>query len=186
MNILDVIANAQGGAAVQQLGSQFGLASDEARSALEALMPALAAGLHRNASSEDGLDDLMSTLAQGRHAQYLENPGSLASAAATRDGNSIHAHVLGSKDASIQVAQHAAREAGITASTLQRMLPLVAAMTMGGLSQKHAAGAGANFSSRESGGGAHSPLTPMLDGQLRTARSGTRDEMGRPPAVAAI
>jgi len=166
MNILDVISSAQGGAAVQQLGSQFGLASDEARSALEALMPALAAGLRRNAASEDGLDDLMSTLAQGRHVQYLENPGSLASAAATRDGNSILAHVLGSKDASIQVAQHAAREAGITASTLQQMLPLVAAMTMGGLS-KHAAGADANFSglANPESGSLLSMLAPMLGGR---------------------
>jgi hypothetical protein len=162
MNILDVIANAQGGAAAAAR-SQFGLASDEARSALEALMPAPRRPPSR--SSEDGLDDLMSTLAQGRHAPYLENPGSLASAAATRDGNNILAHVLGSKDASIKVAQHAAREAGITASTLQRMLPLVAAMTMGGLS-KHAAGAGANFSSlgNQGGGSLLSMLTPMLDG----------------------
>ena len=45
MNILDAIVNAQDGAAVRQLGSQVGLAPDQATTALSALVPALAAGV---------------------------------------------------------------------------------------------------------------------------------------------
>jgi hypothetical protein len=153
MNILDVISSAQGGAAVRQLGDQFGLAPEQTQSAIAALMPALASGLHQNASSESGLGGLLSALASGGHQQYLESPGSLAQPAATSDGNSILGHILGSKDVSRQVAQRASQQTGISAGTLQQMLPLLAAMTMGGLSSQSAG----------PGGGLLSMLSPMLD-----------------------
>jgi hypothetical protein len=58
MNILDAIVNAQDGAAVRQLGSQVGLAPDQATAALSALMPALAGGFQRNIQSQGGLESL--------------------------------------------------------------------------------------------------------------------------------
>jgi hypothetical protein len=53
MNILDAIVKAQDGAAVQQLGSQLGLAPDQTTAALSALMPALAGGFQRHIQSRD-------------------------------------------------------------------------------------------------------------------------------------
>ena len=50
MNILDAIINAKGGAAVDQLGSQFGLGQDQTTAALSALVPALAAGFQKQFS----------------------------------------------------------------------------------------------------------------------------------------
>lgn len=48
MNILEAIVNTQDGAAVRQLGSQFGLGQEQTTAALSALLPALAAGVQRN------------------------------------------------------------------------------------------------------------------------------------------
>lgn len=162
MNILDIITSAQGGAAVQQLGTQFGLGPQQTQSALASLVPALAAGLHQNASSENGLASLMSALTAGSHQQYLENPGSLA--AATSDGNGILGHVLGSKDTSRQVAQRAAQQTGIPVDTLKQMLPIVAALTMGGLSAQ-ARGSGATLAGPGANQGSDllGMLSPMLD-----------------------
>jgi hypothetical protein len=78
MNILDAIVKAQDGAAVQQLGSQLGLAPDQTTAALSALMPALAGGFQRNIQSQGGLESLMVALSSGTHGQYIENPASLA------------------------------------------------------------------------------------------------------------
>ena len=58
MNILEAILDAQGGATARQAGAAVGLSREDTRSALSALVPALAAGLHRNASSSGGLDAL--------------------------------------------------------------------------------------------------------------------------------
>jgi hypothetical protein len=163
MNILDTVLGAQNGAAVNQLGTQFGLAPDQTSSAIAALVPALAAGLQRNMSTESGLSDLVSALASGRHQQYLENPGSLANPSTREDGDAILGHVFGTKDVSRQVAARAAQQTGIDTAILKQMLPLVAAMVMGGMSRQSAGrGAGA-AGAAATGAGLASMLTPLLD-----------------------
>ena len=161
MNILDAILNAQDGAAVPQLGRQFGLEPEQTQSALAALVPALAAGLQRNMMG-GGLEGLATALSTGGHERYVNDPGSLTDAATTADGNGILGHIFGTKDVSRQVAQRAADQTGIDATILKRMLPLVAALAMGGLSrQTTAAGAG----SGAPGGPASlmAMLSPLLD-----------------------
>jgi len=156
MNMLESIVGAQGGAAVNQLAAQFGLNPDQAQTAIAALMPALAAGLQRNMSSEGGLTNLVSALGKGRHDTYLENPSALSQPTTVADGNAILGHVFGSKDVSRQVAANASQRTGIEPSILKKMLPLVAALAMGSLSkQTRTTGATA--------GGLTSMLGPLLD-----------------------
>jgi hypothetical protein len=159
MDILDVILNAQNGGAVRQLGDQFGLKPEQTQSVLSAVMPAVASGLQKNMSSEDGLNSLVSALSGGNHQRYLENPASLTDPAATQDGNGILGHLFGSKDVSRQVAQRASQQTGVDSSTLKRMLPLIAAMAMGGLSRQTAA----SGTGQPSGAGLMAMLAPMLD-----------------------
>ncbi|MEZ5291666.1 MAG: DUF937 domain-containing protein [Vicinamibacterales bacterium] len=173
MNILETLLAAGNGGAVNQLGRQFGLGDDQTAAALSALVPALASGVARNATSTGGLDALLGALAGGNHAGYLDDPGSLARPETTADGNGILGHVLGSKDASRQVAAHAAAASGVSPDILKRMLPVVAAMMMGAMAKRASAapsgsslgaglpgGLGAGPSA---GGGLLDMLTPMLD-----------------------
>ena len=73
MNILDAITNAQGGAAVRQLGQQFGLGEQQTNAALSALLPALAGGMQRNLQGQGGVGELMSALTTGTHQPYDGN-----------------------------------------------------------------------------------------------------------------
>jgi hypothetical protein len=163
MNILDVILNTQDGAAVRQLSSQFGLQPKQTQSALSTLVPALAAGLQRNMASEEGLSSLLSALSGGSHERYLDDPSSLADPSTTQDGNGILGHLFGSKDVSRQVAQQASEQSGVDVGTLKRMLPLVAAMAMGGLSQQSRASGAAAGGASSSAAGLMAMLTPVLD-----------------------
>jgi len=163
MNILDAIVNAQDGAAVQQLGSQVGLAPDQATTALSALMPALAGGFRRNIQSQGGLESLMAALSSGNHAQYLDNPTSLAGPSAVTDGNGILGHLLGSKDASREVASRAAAETGLSADVLKRMLPLAATLMMGAFSKQSGDASTTAAARGGTGGGIAAMLTPFLD-----------------------
>lgn len=166
MNILDALLNAQGGGAVKQLGQQFGLPGDQATAALSALVPALAAGLARNATQDGGMAGLTAALSSGRHGHYLDDPDSLTRAETVADGNGILGHILGSKDASRQVAAQAALSSGIGAEVLKRMLPVVAAMMMGALAKKAGGGAvtaGLGGQAPGVGGGLLDMLAPMLD-----------------------
>jgi len=137
--ILDMLMNAGGGGAVQQVGQRFGLSEDQTSSALSQLVPAVMAGLQRNALQVGGMDALTSALRSGNHGEYLDNPEMLTLEATTEDGNSILGHIFGSKDVSRAVAGRAAEQTGIGADVLKKMLPVVAAMVMGGLSKRTAA-----------------------------------------------
>ena len=161
MNILDAVTSVRGGAAIEQLANQFGLKPQQASAAVEALMPALAQGLQRNMSSPTGLSGLVSALSGGRHEAYLDDPDKLAEPATTADGNGILGHVLGSKDASRSVAARAGEKTAIDPEILKQMLPLVAALVMGGLSRQSRAGAGTDR--KAAGADLASMIGPLLD-----------------------
>ncbi len=160
MNILDVLLSAENGAAVQRLGQQFGLQPEQTQAALGALVPAVAAGLQREIAG-GGLEGLASALASGGHERYLNEPGSLTDVATTQDGNGILGHIFGTKDVSRQVAQRASDQTGIDVSILKQMLPLIAALAMGGLSRQSSARAGVG--SAAGAAGLLSLLSPLLD-----------------------
>ena len=160
MNILDAILSAQNGGAVKQMSQQLELGNDQTMSVLSALVPALAGGFQRNIQSTGGLDALLGALAGGGHARYLDNPDSLAGAAG--DGNNILGHVLGSKDASREVAARAAAQTGLDSSVLKQALPLVAALMMGAMARQ-GAGSPGTLAGVAPGSGLMSMLTPMLD-----------------------
>jgi hypothetical protein len=162
MDLLNTILNAQGGQAVDQLGEHVGLDRSQTMAAIQNLLPALAGGLAKNAAQPGGLDSLMAALASGAHQQYVNDPSQLAQPAAIQDGNNILGHILGSKDVSRSVAAQAAASTGIGPDVLQRMLPMLASLAMGAMSQRGASQSWFNGSA-PSGGGLLSMLAPMLD-----------------------
>jgi hypothetical protein len=163
--ILDMLMNTAGGGAAQQVGQRFGLSEDQTSSALTQLVPALMAGLQRNASQEGGRVALLGALTSGNHAGYLDNPEMLAQEATTEDGNAILGHIFGSKEVSRAVAGRAAEQTGIGADVLKKMLPVVATMVMGGLS-KQAASVSPNPSQETAGGFLSSLLDQNRDGSV--------------------
>ncbi|MEO8482376.1 MAG: DUF937 domain-containing protein [Acidobacteriota bacterium] len=162
MDLLNTILNAQGGRAVDQIGEHVGLDRAQTVSAIETLLPSLAGGLSRNAAQPGGLESLVAALASGAHQQYVSDPSQLAQPAAIQDGNNILGHILGSKDASRGVAAEAAATTGIGADVLRKMLPMLASLAMGAMSQRGAARSWFGGSST-GGGGLMGMLAPMLD-----------------------
>jgi hypothetical protein len=167
MNLLDVVLNANNGSAVSQLASQFGLKENQATSAIQSLLPALAGGLQRNVS-QGGLSDLLGALTTGQHQRYLDDPSALTSEAAREDGNKILGHILGSKDVSRQVAAQASTRTGISESVLKQMLPALASVAMGALSRQTSssstsAGLSGPAATLGGGSGILGMLTPLLD-----------------------
>jgi hypothetical protein len=165
MGLLDDLVSMGGGGAVQQLAQQFGLNESQATSAIGALLPALQGGMKTQMGQPGGLDSLVASLSGGGFDRFAQEPSALGAAETTGMGNDILGQLLGSKDASRQVASQAAEQTGIGADVLKQMLPVVATMLMGGLSQK-AGGSQAMASMGSSpgqGGDLMSSLTSMLD-----------------------
>jgi hypothetical protein len=162
MDLLETLMKAQGGQALSQIASQFGLPEGQAASALESLVPALAGGLQRNIG-QGGLDSLLAALTKGEHQRYLDDPSMLRAETTREDGNGILGHILGSKDVSRQVAARASANTGISESILKKMLPVVAAMAMGAMSKQVSGSRTPAVGAAGGGTDILSMLSPLLD-----------------------
>ena len=165
MNILETILNASGGSAAREAGAAVGLSESQTSSALGALIPALSAGMSRNASQPGGLESLFGALSGGGHARYVDDPANFGQQDTIADGNNILGHLLGSKDVSRAVASHASAQTGIGADVLKRLLPMAATLMMGALAKQRFAQAapGPGFQASAARNDLFSMLTPMLD-----------------------
>jgi hypothetical protein len=176
LNLLDMIMQAQGGKAAQNVGGQFGLNAKQSQNAIAALLPAISSALKQNTASPQGLQGLLGALQGGQHEQYIDQADVYARPETRQQGNAILGHLFGSKDVSRAVAGQAAQQSGIGADILKKMLPMVATMAMGSLSKQtrepsmasQLAGLALGGGSQRSGGGG------MLGGLLGAALGGNR------------
>ena len=136
MNLIESLLGAQNGAAGNNIARQFGLNDQQTRVALDALLPGLVAGLRKNTQSSSGMDALIGALGKGNHQRYMEDATAAMRPEGIEDGKRILGHILGSKDVSRQVARSASQESGVDYGVLKQMLPVVASMVMGQLSQQ--------------------------------------------------
>ncbi len=136
MNILETIMQAQGGGLMRQLAGAVGVDERSLQSVIGEVVPALSRGIQRNVSTESGFSSLANALAKGDHQRYLERPEQLRQSAAQLEGNAILGHIFGSKDVSRNVAGAAARETGVDAGIIKKLLPLLAPVVMGALSSR--------------------------------------------------
>jgi hypothetical protein len=136
MNILETTLTAGGGGVVKQLANQFGISSEQATSAISALLPALAGGLKEKlaSGSGSGISDLFSG---GSFTKFAENPSSLATPTALEQGKSLVNRIFGSGDLTSLVSM-VAEKAGISTSVVSNMLP-IAATLLGTVIAKNAA-----------------------------------------------
>ncbi len=133
MALLDIITQAGGAAAFEQIGARVGLSPAQTRAAATALLPALAGGLKRQAGNP-GLGAVLDRTGL--------SPGSAPTADTPAMGNEILGQIFGSKDVSRTVATNAADATGIGADKLKALLPLLAALSVGALAAKSASAGG--------------------------------------------
>ncbi|MCC6162449.1 MAG: DUF937 domain-containing protein [Acidobacteria bacterium] len=163
--MLEQLLGAGNGAAVDQIGRQLGLDSAQTTSALEALLPTVAAGFRRSASGSGGLESLIGTIAGGgASAGPLDMLSRLGQASTVTDGNAILGQIFGSKDVSREVAARASAQTGIGPDVLKALLPIVASLVMGAMAKGAAPGGSPlGQAAAPGGGGLLDMLTPMLD-----------------------
>jgi hypothetical protein len=133
MNLTDIIAEAQSGQAMANIGRQFGLTEQQSADAVRHLLPAFTAGLERNTATPMGMAELLQALSGGQHARYYDDPAEMENSATRDAGNDILKHLFGNKDVSRAVAQNAAAQTGIGSAILKAMLPYIASIIMGAL-----------------------------------------------------
>lgn len=156
MNLMDILNSASGAGANQAIAANLGLGQSQAKAVMDKLIPALGAGLKKNAAQPGGMEAMVKALQNGGHSRYLKDPSALTGAVGIQDGNAILGHIFGSKQVSRDVAARAAESTGVDTGIIKQMLPMVAAAMMGAMGQQ-------NQSAGGSGGNPAGMLGSLLD-----------------------
>jgi hypothetical protein len=134
-NWFDLMRQAQGGAAFDNMARQFGLSPEQVQRATAALLPAFAMGLQRNAANPNAMEQFFKLMSAGHYPSFFESAAQAFTPQARQEGTTVLNQLFGSDDVSRRVAQQAAAVSGVGADILQQMLPLMAGIFAGGLSQ---------------------------------------------------
>lgn len=117
MSLIDMIEQAAGGGALQQIGQHVGMSPDQLHSVIGSLAPALGPKLAEHAAT--------GAFAGAPAGDAMPAPGSDA---ADEHGRSILGAILGSKDASRSVAADASAETGVGVDKIKALLPQLASI----------------------------------------------------------
>lgn len=157
MNLFDIMQSAQHGQALPNLAQQYGLSLQQTQAALDALLPAFSMGLQRQTRDPYAFGSLAQMMTALPYARFFEAGGYGIPAGAQNAGNDVLSQLFGSREVSQAIAAQAAATSGVSQAILKQMLPIIAAMLMGGLSKT---------SSNEGLGGILGQFAEMMRGQM--------------------
>lgn len=155
--LLDLINQSGGGAAVGKIAQRVGLTPQQTQQAIQAMLPALAGGIKKQAQANPvALGQALGSL---RAEAMVDRPDELVSVEGIAQGNAVLSQLFGSKDVSRTVAQHASQRTGIAPDKLKLLLPILATLAAGAMAKRAAGAAGAEQRPTEGAAG----LAAMLD-----------------------
>ena len=134
LNWFDLMRQAQTSAALASLAQQFNLSGDQTQKMMAAFMPAFAMGLQHATTSSDPAR-LFQSMMSSAYQNFWQASGNPFTPQAQREGRRLLDQLFGSDEVSRRVAHQAADYAGISTETMQQLLPLLAGIMAGGMSQ---------------------------------------------------
>lgn len=177
MNLFDIMQSAQSGQALPNLAQQYGLTMQQTQAALDALLPAFSMGLQRQTRDPYAFGSLAQMMTASPYARFFEAGGYGIPAGAQNAGNDVLSQLFGSREVSQAIAAQAAATSGVSQAILKQMLPVIAAMLMGGLSKT---------SSNEGLGGILGQFAEMMRGQMPGMQPAPQPQMPANPFEAIL
>jgi hypothetical protein len=156
------------------MAARVGLTPDHTKSAMAALMPAVAGGMASHIEAQGGAAlDAAATPATAVVAEH-----GAASDAAVAHGGGLLDSLFGGHDVTSAVTDHAATETGLDVSKLAALLPMVATMAAGALGHAGAAPAEGEAPAAGGIGGMLGGLMGSLTGGTAAAGGGAANVLG--------
>ncbi len=178
INLNAIVQAAQDGEGINNLAAQFNITPQQAQEAVQALLPALSMGLQAQMKGP-GFAKVLGHLATRQNQDAFDDSEAAQSDDTIASGTDAVNHLFGHADVTQQVAEQAAQHSTVGADLLQAMLPVVAAIVMGGLFKSIAAqgGLGGIFGQTQavpapqapSGGGGLGDILGQMTGQQAPA-----------------
>ncbi|MBX9576770.1 MAG: DUF937 domain-containing protein [Caulobacteraceae bacterium] len=132
-NLADILAQAQAKQGFDQFAAQFGMAPQQVKTAMDALLPAFSLGLNRATQSPADMANLFGLFTTGtNYAQMFEQPlqaGQTMMAA----GQQALTRIFGTPELTQAIAQQTALATGMQQEAMRQVMPMMASLLMGGL-----------------------------------------------------
>jgi len=137
MQILDIIASAQGGHLITHLAAAAGVDQETARSALDRLVPEIARRIAEKADDPDERAYLLDVVDDSEADDYLDNPRTLLSRSATKDGEDILAYLYGSLAAARREAARIGAPPGMEEPTFEALMTFAAVLVLAAMTRRN-------------------------------------------------
>jgi YD repeat-containing protein len=134
MRVSEALEQAQGGQLIRKLGELAGISPSDAKRALEAMCPPIAARLQGRAAEPREFERLLNLL-EDNESDLLKD-GDPSSSEVESDGQAVLADLYGSPDAARQEAETAARALRIDTAAMERLQPIAAQLVLALLSAR--------------------------------------------------
>jgi hypothetical protein len=134
-NLYEILRNAHGGHALDNLATQFGITAEQADAAVKAVVPVLSEGFLKQASEPHAFGSFIGALGEGQHLAAFTDPAAAQATKTAQKGGDILRQILTSHSAREEIALRASSGTGISPDTLAKMLPVIASMIFGGLAK---------------------------------------------------
>ncbi|MBS0235582.1 MAG: DUF937 domain-containing protein [Proteobacteria bacterium] len=138
MTIEDSLRSAKGQELIARVADAFGIDEQKSGAAVRSLTDALNARIQRAMLSRGGVADVVSLVTAPGAQRTLSAPANLSSPDAEAAGNEILNVLIGNKHVSRGIAARTASATGLDASTVEKMLPIVASLLIGELQRQSA------------------------------------------------
>ena len=169
MDVSALLNSTQGQAIVRNVSQQLGLNESQAGNAISVAIPAILAGLTKNAQSPEGAQSLNNALEQKHDGSLLDNLGSLLqgnAGALLQDGSGILGHIFGGNKTTVE--QGISQKTGISMDKIGPLLALLAPIVMAYLGKQ-------KQQTNTNAGGLGDLLGGLLGGAQKTSGGGLMD-----------
>ncbi|GAB1418534.1 hypothetical protein MASR2M12_12990 [Bacteroidales bacterium] len=192
MDLTSLLSSPIGQGVIQTVSSQLGMNQKQASSAVNVAVPAILAGLTKNARTRQGAESLNKALEAKHDGSLLENIAELfqsQTGALQQDGNSILEHIFGSNRAAVE--KGVAQQSGLTLEKVKPLLAILAPIVMayvgkqkrqsktasGGLGDLLGELLSAGAPSKKGGGSLLSTIGGLLGGGTKKNNGGLIDDI---------
>jgi hypothetical protein len=163
MNIVDTVLHSPAASGLKQMAGRFGIGEDDVENVVRRTVPEIAGGLQRNATRPGGVDQIREMLSSGDKQRFAEDASALDRPEAESEGNGILDRLLGGQE-SRDAANRISSDTGVDGGIVQKLLPMIAAATMGALSKETDRGSKLQGDGNSDGGGLLGNLLGELGG----------------------
>lgn len=131
----DLMGSLQSSGGIGQMSRSLGVGESDVDKVISGALPALMAGLSRNANSADGAGNLLAALDRDHDGSVLDDlAGFLGNTGSTDAGAGILRHTFGDRQPNVEGAL--AKSTGVETDSVRRILALAAPLVLGYLGRQ--------------------------------------------------